>query len=155
MFVRPNRYEPGRANVAILNWDRLPEVALDLAAAGLSPAKASSYAMPSTSTARRSRKGTWTGAPIAVPMAPRQVAILGDQMATPPAAGPEFAAYVVVPSGTTVAPTPDPTPTSVTTAEPTATSPETSSHPGDFRAADDLGELPAQPDTTAGRQPEF
>jgi hypothetical protein len=30
VFVKPNRYEPGRATVVIYNWTRLPEVAVDL-----------------------------------------------------------------------------------------------------------------------------
>ncbi len=35
VFVRPNRHEPGRAHVAILNWDRREDVDLDLSAIGL------------------------------------------------------------------------------------------------------------------------
>jgi len=30
VFVRPNRYEPGRAHIAVANWDRVPTVAVDL-----------------------------------------------------------------------------------------------------------------------------
>lgn len=37
IFVRPNRYQIGRANVTIFNWDKSANVALDLANAGLQP----------------------------------------------------------------------------------------------------------------------
>jgi hypothetical protein len=30
VFVRPNQYEPGRAHIAVLNWDRVPKVNVDL-----------------------------------------------------------------------------------------------------------------------------
>ncbi len=30
IFLRPNRYEPGRANLVIYNWDRQPAVRVDL-----------------------------------------------------------------------------------------------------------------------------
>ncbi|MQA28708.1 MAG: hypothetical protein GEU82_02555 [Luteitalea sp.] len=35
--VRPNQYEPGRANIVIYNWDEVEQVAVDLGAAGLVP----------------------------------------------------------------------------------------------------------------------
>ncbi|MFN8423935.1 MAG: hypothetical protein U0470_11345 [Anaerolineae bacterium] len=37
VFVRPNRYEPGRANVAIYNWGGADAVNVDAGALGLSP----------------------------------------------------------------------------------------------------------------------
>ncbi|MCX7642302.1 MAG: right-handed parallel beta-helix repeat-containing protein [Armatimonadetes bacterium] len=30
IHIRPNRYEPGRAHIIVLNWDRLPSVSVDL-----------------------------------------------------------------------------------------------------------------------------
>jgi hypothetical protein len=30
VFVRPNRYEPGRAHIVVYNWGRLPQVAVDV-----------------------------------------------------------------------------------------------------------------------------
>ena len=33
-IVRPNRYESGRANIAIFNWDRQGSVNVDVSAAG-------------------------------------------------------------------------------------------------------------------------
>src|SRR5262249_51158074 len=35
VFVRPNLYEPGRAHVAIYNWDLLAQVPVDLSSVGL------------------------------------------------------------------------------------------------------------------------
>ncbi|MGD9901825.1 MAG: hypothetical protein AB7U83_00040 [Vicinamibacterales bacterium] len=37
VFVRPNRYEAGRAHVAVYNWDAHPAVDVDLAGTGLNP----------------------------------------------------------------------------------------------------------------------
>ncbi|MEP6917894.1 MAG: hypothetical protein ABJC89_19770, partial [Acidobacteriota bacterium] len=35
MFIRPNRYQAGRANIAIFNWERRTSVRLDLSTVGL------------------------------------------------------------------------------------------------------------------------
>jgi hypothetical protein len=35
IYVRPNRYEEGRANIVVFNWDREDEVAVNLSSAGL------------------------------------------------------------------------------------------------------------------------
>jgi hypothetical protein len=35
VIVRPNRYEPGRSNVIVYNWDDRPSVELDISATGL------------------------------------------------------------------------------------------------------------------------
>jgi hypothetical protein len=37
VFVRPSRYERGRAHVIVYNWDRLADLDLDLSAADVSP----------------------------------------------------------------------------------------------------------------------
>ena len=39
VFVRPHKYDATRAHVIVYNWDRLPEVALDLAALPFEPSK--------------------------------------------------------------------------------------------------------------------
>jgi hypothetical protein len=36
-IIRPNRYEPGRANITVLNWSGQPNTSVDLAATGLQP----------------------------------------------------------------------------------------------------------------------
>jgi hypothetical protein len=46
-FVRPNRYEPGRANIAIYNWSGADAVDIDIAGVGLNPISSST---PWTST---------------------------------------------------------------------------------------------------------
>ena len=76
-FVRPNAYEPGRANITILNWDRSPTVAVDVSAAGLTAGTrfevrdAQNFYGPALVT------GTYTGAPITLPMTGLVGLILG------------------------------------------------------------------------------
>lgn len=35
IFIRPNKYEPGRSNIAIYNWDNTPTVSVNLSTTGL------------------------------------------------------------------------------------------------------------------------
>jgi hypothetical protein len=39
-FLRPNQYEPGRANLIVYNWDALPAVRIDVASLGIRPGDA-------------------------------------------------------------------------------------------------------------------
>jgi hypothetical protein len=101
VFVRPNRYEPGRANVAVLNWDHSAAFSLDLGIAGLRVGQpyeirdATNFFGPPVAT------GIWTGtARTTVPLkgiAP--TAPVGMSGARSAATAPEFAALVVLPSG--------------------------------------------------------
>jgi hypothetical protein len=67
VFVRPNEYEAGRAHVTIFNWTRQESVAIDLAAvlepgADYEVRNAQNYFGPPVAA------GTWSGAPITLPM---------------------------------------------------------------------------------------
>lgn len=83
VFIRPNRYEPGRANIAVYNWSLQESVIVDLSSL-LKPGdrfeirNAQDYFGPPVFS------GIYTGQPIKLPM-------------TGTATGPEFNAFVVLP----------------------------------------------------------
>ena len=97
VFVRPNRYEPGRAHVVVYNWARRPDVAADLGAVLEKGAKfrivsvQDFYGDPVVA-------GTFDGRPVRIPMAAyRAVPPIGLPGHKPPVTGPEFNAFVVLP----------------------------------------------------------
>lgn len=83
IFIRPNQYEPGRANIAVYNWDRAETVAVDLKAIGPRGAKCQvvhvlDYFGKPVAT------GTYDGPPLRLPLKGT-------------ATGPEFNTFVVLP----------------------------------------------------------
>jgi hypothetical protein len=97
VFVRPNAYEPGRANVTIYNWGKAASVDVDLASAGLVAGDtfdirdAQDFFAPPVVT------GMYLGMPVAVPMTGLLVAApVGAALQTPPHTGPEFGAFVLI-----------------------------------------------------------
>jgi hypothetical protein len=83
VFLRPNQYEPGRAHLAVLNWDLKDAVAVDLrgvltTGTAYEIRNAMDYYRAPVAT------GVFNGAPVAVPMAGLET-------------GPEFGAFVVIP----------------------------------------------------------
>jgi hypothetical protein len=94
VFVQPNQYEPGRANVTIFNWDLQPGVSVDLGAVLASGAEfeirnAQDFFGPPVVT------GTYDGNPVSIPMTGLSVAAPVGWPAPPPT-GPEFNAFVVL-----------------------------------------------------------
>jgi hypothetical protein len=98
VFVRPNRYEPGRANIAVYNWDRWRTVSVDLSAAGLSRGTRFEIRDVENFFGPPVVSGSYTGHPVTLPMR-------GLTAVTPPVGGleipphtaPEFGAFVVLP----------------------------------------------------------
>jgi hypothetical protein len=95
-FVRPNRYEPGRANIAIYNWNLQSTVAVDVSGV-LTPGKtyvvkdAQNFFGPPVAS------GTYSGGTITIPMTGLTVATpVGNVPSRPGHTGPEFGAFVVV-----------------------------------------------------------
>ena len=108
-FVRPNTYEPGRANITILNWDRAATVAVDVSAAGLSAGTryevrdARNFYGPAVAT------GTYSGAPITLPMTGLVAAPpIGNVPIVPPHTAPELGTFVLLPLGAPAPPPPSP-----------------------------------------------
>jgi len=94
-FVRPNKYEQGRGNIAIYNWDHKDKVAVDVS--GFMPAGATYevrdaenfYGDPVAA-------GKFDGKPISIPMSGLLPAQPNGQVPTPPVhTGPEFGAFVI------------------------------------------------------------
>jgi cysteine-rich repeat protein len=101
VFVRPNAYEAGRANVAIFNWDALPSVPVDLSSV-LAPGDAYEVRDAANFFGPPVAGGTYAGGTIAFPMNLTTVARpIGIVPVAPVHTAPEFAAFVVLPgSGT-------------------------------------------------------
>ncbi|HEY6990111.1 MAG TPA: right-handed parallel beta-helix repeat-containing protein [Bryobacteraceae bacterium] len=97
-FVRPNKYEPGRANIVIYNWDLKPRVMVSLAGAIQRGARfeirdAENFFGPALVT------GTYTGAPVEIPMTGLVPARPnGDVPVAPKHSAPEFGAFVLLPA---------------------------------------------------------
>jgi hypothetical protein len=96
VFVRPNRYEEGRANIVVYNWPQQSDVAVDVSGVlnnGDSYAVYHVYDLFGTPVA----SGTYDGSSISLPMSgktPPQPA--GGWVGTPPTSGPEFNAFVLI-----------------------------------------------------------
>jgi hypothetical protein len=97
VFVRPNRYEEGRAHIAVYNWEHAQSVDVDLSSA---------MAVGSQFEIRNAQdffgapvaSGTYRGGKVRIPMFGLTVqAPLGD--APPPSTLPEFNAFVLLPTG--------------------------------------------------------
>ncbi len=67
VILRPNKYDPRRANLAVFNWDRAGKVAVD-ASAFLRPGDAYRLMRPDDFYGKPVLTGTWAGQTIAVPV---------------------------------------------------------------------------------------
>jgi hypothetical protein len=95
VILRPNQYEPGRAHIAIYNWDLAASV----------PVVVSSVLNPGTPYELRNAQdyyggpvlaGTYTGEPLMVPMQALPAAIPIGFPVTPTPTGPEFNVFVLL-----------------------------------------------------------
>ena len=96
VYVRPNRYEPGRANIIVYNWDKQPTVSVDVKDVMKRGAR---YEIRSVHDiyGRPIASGTYDGQPIALPMrATRAPVPVGRESAAVPT-GPEFDVFVLTP----------------------------------------------------------
>jgi len=98
VFVRPNRYEPGRANVIVYNWDHRPSVNVDLKGVLKQGAK---FRMASAQDffGKPVLESRYDGRPVSVPMKEyRAPPPIGKESYVPPATGPEFNVFIVLPA---------------------------------------------------------
>ena len=97
VFVRPNKYEPGRANIIVYNWGRQPSVSVDLSnvlAVGQQFEIRNVQDLWGTPIV----SGTYGGGSVTVPMggvAPPQP--VGGSPTAPLQTGPDFDVFIVVP----------------------------------------------------------
>jgi hypothetical protein len=95
VFVRPNKYEPGRANIVVFNWDKASTVDVELKN-GMKPGTAFRIVRATDFYGEPVVRGKYEGTPIKLPMrANPSPAPIG--MAKPLApTEPEFGAFVVL-----------------------------------------------------------
>ena len=94
-YVRPNAYEPGRANITVFNWDKKATVSVDVSAA-LSPGQAFEVRNAADFFGAPVLQGTYAGGTITLPTTGLTVvAPIGGT--APPPTGPEFNAFILLP----------------------------------------------------------
>ncbi len=97
IFIRPNRYEPGRANIAIFNWDLQPRVSVSLSSIGLGVGTPFEIRDAENFYGTPLVAATYDGNPVSIPMTGLTVAPAIGGAYTPPHTAPEFGAFVVLP----------------------------------------------------------
>ncbi len=108
--IRPNTYEPGRANIAIFNWARHGAVSVDIAAALAVGAQyevrdAQNFFGPPVAS------GVYGGGSITIPMTGLTAApVIGNAPIQPGHTSAEFGAFVLLPLGVAPPPPPPPAP---------------------------------------------
>ncbi|MDQ2980454.1 MAG: hypothetical protein M3R62_14685, partial [Acidobacteriota bacterium] len=125
IFVDPNSYVPGRANIVVYNWSNLPSVSVDLSSARLAIGQSFTVKHVMDFYGAPVLTGTYTGASITLPMTNLPIAA-PINAARPQGPFPTFAVFVVLPAVAGPAtPTPPPptatAPPTVTPPPPTAT----------------------------------
>jgi hypothetical protein len=95
IYIRPNKYEPKRANITIYNWNLSPEISVDLSTALASGDRyviqdAQNFYGPPVET------GTYTGKPVSIRMTGLTKAA-PTGFATPAHTAPEFGTFIVLP----------------------------------------------------------
>jgi len=97
VVVRPNAYEPGRASVIVYNWDKRDAVEADLSKVLKAGAR---FKIVSAQDffGEPVLDGRYDGKPVRLPMKEyRAVPPIGKEKYVPPATGPEFNVFVVLP----------------------------------------------------------
>lgn len=98
VFIRPNRYEPGRANIVIYNWARQPAVAVDVSQVLHAGDQFEVHSVQAL-TAAPVVSGVYQGGSINIPMsgvAPPPP--IGRGLRTPPRTGPAFDVFLLTSS---------------------------------------------------------
>ena len=96
VFVRPNRYESGRANIVVYNWGKSPKVSVDVGSVlevgtPYDVRNAEDFFSPPVIS------GIFDGQPIELPMTGLTVAKPMAALRTPPPTGPTFNVFVLLP----------------------------------------------------------
>ena len=123
VFVRPNAYEAGRANITIYNWDLNSTVSVDVSAI-LSSGQGYEVRNAADFFGAAVLTGTYDGNPLVLPMTGLSVATPVGVLAPPPT-GPDFNVFILLPASSGGSPTPTPTGTATRTRTPTATATRT------------------------------
>jgi parallel beta-helix repeat protein len=96
IFVRPNRFVPGRANLIVYNWDRQSSISVDVSRV-LAPDTPFEVRNAADLSGQPVASGIYHGQPLVLPMNGLTVAAPNGRMLTPPPTGPAFNVYVLIP----------------------------------------------------------
>jgi hypothetical protein len=96
IFIRPNRYEPGRANIVVYNWDKLEKVGVD-ARSVLNVGAAYEVRNAQDFFAPPVLSGIFDGQPLQLPMTGLTVAKPMAPLQTPAPTGPTFNVFILLP----------------------------------------------------------
>jgi hypothetical protein len=96
VFVRPNQYEAGRANIIVYNWDNLNSVRVDVSSV-LAPGAAYEVRNAQDFFAAPASSGVFDGQPLDLPMTGLTVAVPNGPLLTPPPTGPTFNVFILLP----------------------------------------------------------
>ncbi|HEY3457356.1 MAG TPA: hypothetical protein VGK64_22440 [Bryobacteraceae bacterium] len=96
-FVQPNKYETGRANIAVYNWNLAPTVSVDVTGA-IAPGTRYQILDAQNYFGAPVAAGTYDGTPISIPMTGLTIATPNGSVPTPPThTAPQFGAFVLIP----------------------------------------------------------
>src|SRR5579885_1675463 len=96
VFVRPNIYEPGRANIVNYNWNLQSTVPVDLSQAGVQPGDPFEIRDGENWPAGPILSGTYNGGTVSIPMTGLNVALPNGVVPNPqPHTAPQFGVFVV------------------------------------------------------------
>jgi hypothetical protein len=96
-FVRPNKYESGRANIVVYNWDLASSVAVDVGAA-LTPGSRYEVRDAQNFFGAPVSTGTYSGAPIGIPMTGLTIPAPNGNVPTAPVhTALQFGTFVLLP----------------------------------------------------------
>lgn len=107
VIVQPNKYEPGRANIIVMNWAQNPTVTVNISSSGLQAGEQFEVVDAQNFWGPPVLAGTWDGmSPIQLPMILTQVSPITMGFPTPAHTSAEFNVFILVPVGTVASPPP-------------------------------------------------
>jgi hypothetical protein len=98
VFVRPNRFEPGRAHVVVFNWEHSDQVSVDLSSVGLPVGSGFELSDVRNLAAGPIVSGAYAGRPVKIPMKNLPVAPVIGWKTLPPPTAPEFGVFLLTTS---------------------------------------------------------
>jgi parallel beta-helix repeat protein len=96
IFIRPNQYEPGRANLIVYNWDNQTNIAVDVSSV-LAPGSLFEVRNAEDFFAAPLLSGVFDGRPLSLPMTGLTVAAPNGPMSAASPTGPTFNVFVLLP----------------------------------------------------------
>lgn len=97
VFLRPNLYEPGRANIVIYNWGLQPAISLNLASTGIQPGAPFQIRDAENWFGAPVVSGIYTSDPVTIPMSNLQVVQPVGTVPYPPShTAPQFGVFVLL-----------------------------------------------------------